>query len=80
MALAEGEFRQTGFANSEPDFHKNKGPGRSRPGPCRIGGAKRDRTADLYNAIVALSQLSYGPEFLRGRPLGRPPLPSGANL
>ncbi len=30
---------------------------------CRvtIGGARRDRTADLYNAIVALSQLSYGP-------------------
>ncbi len=27
-----------------------------------FGGAKRDRTADLYNAIVALSQLSYGPE------------------
>ena len=27
-----------------------------------IGGAKRDRTVDLYNAIVALSQLSYGPE------------------
>ena len=26
-----------------------------------IGGARRDRTADLYNAIVALSQLSYGP-------------------
>src|SRR5260370_30586346 len=26
------------------------------------GGAKRDRTVDLYNAIVALSQLSYGPE------------------
>ena len=25
------------------------------------GGASRDRTADLYNAIVALSQLSYGP-------------------
>ncbi len=22
----------------------------------------RDRTADLYNAIVALSQLSYGPK------------------
>ena len=33
--------------------------------PCRYksesGGARRDRTADLYNAIVALSQLSYGP-------------------
>jgi hypothetical protein len=27
-----------------------------------VGGAKRDRTVDLYNAIVALSQLSYGPE------------------
>ena len=25
------------------------------------GGASRDRTDDLYNAIVALSQLSYGP-------------------
>ncbi len=27
-----------------------------------FGGAGRDRTDDLYNAIVALSQLSYGPE------------------
>ena len=27
----------------------------------RIGGAEGDRTPDLYNAIVALSQLSYGP-------------------
>jgi hypothetical protein len=26
-----------------------------------FGGAKRSRTADLYNAIVALSQLSYSP-------------------
>ncbi len=31
------------------------------------GGAKRDRTADLYNAIVALSQLSYGPVVSRLR-------------
>ncbi len=29
----------------------------------RFGGAKRDRTADLYNAIVALYQLSYGPSL-----------------
>ena len=29
--------------------------------PFAVGGARRDRTADLYNAIVALSQLSYGP-------------------
>jgi hypothetical protein len=27
----------------------------------RDGGAGRNRTDDLYNAIVALSQLSYGP-------------------
>ena len=27
-----------------------------------FGGAKRDRTADLLNAIQALSQLSYSPE------------------
>jgi hypothetical protein len=26
-----------------------------------IGGADRDRTDDLHNAIVALFQLSYGP-------------------
>ena len=27
-----------------------------------FGGARRVRTDDLYNAIVALSQLSYGPK------------------
>ncbi len=27
-----------------------------------FGGARRDRTADLLNAIQALSQLSYGPK------------------
>ena len=32
--------------------------------PLFIGGAEGDRTPDLYNAIVALSQLSYGPENL----------------
>ena len=29
----------------------------------RFGGAKRDRTADLDTASVALSQLSYSPKF-----------------
>ena len=29
------------------------------------GGAKRDRTADLHTASVALSQLSYGPRLLQ---------------
>ena len=28
------------------------------------GGARRNRTDDLFNAIEALSQLSYGPTFL----------------
>ena len=28
----------------------------------KSGGAEGNRTPDLYNAIVALSQLSYGPE------------------
>ncbi len=28
----------------------------------RFGGAEGSRTPDLYNAIVALSQLSYGPK------------------
>ena len=32
------------------------------------GGAKGDRTPDLYNAIVALSQLSYGPSDHGNRP------------
>ena len=29
------------------------------------GGVKRDRTADLLNAIQALSQLSYNPKRFR---------------
>ncbi len=33
----------------------------------KVGGADRDRTGDLYNAIVALSQLSYGPTRWDGR-------------
>ena len=30
---------------------------------CFFGGDKRDRTADLLNAIQALSQLSYTPMY-----------------
>jgi hypothetical protein len=33
---------------------------------CLIGGARRNRTDDLFNAIEALSQLSYGPSFVTG--------------
>ena len=38
-----------------------------------IGGASRDRTDDLFHAMEALSQLSYGPTRSRGKlrtPLG----------
>ena len=41
-----------------------------------FGGAKRNRTADLLNAIQALSQLSYGPmpapAIEPRRPIGKP--------
>jgi hypothetical protein len=35
-------------------------------GPGNLGGAEGNRTPDLYNAIVALSQLSYGPNLESG--------------
>ncbi len=40
---------------------------------CEIGGARRDRTADLLRARQALSQLSYGPKMVG---LGRFELPT----
>ena len=42
-----------------------KGPFSCENGPFTLpfGGDKRDRTADLLNAIQALSQLSYTPEY-----------------
>ena len=40
-----------------------KGPILIKSGPF-LGGDKRDRTADLLNAIQALSQLSYTPTLL----------------
>ncbi len=44
-----------------PCIEPLKGTASIASGFIRFGGARRDRTADLYNAIVALSQLSYGP-------------------
>jgi hypothetical protein len=37
-------------------------PSRSFAQQAKAGGARRSRTADLLNAIQALSQLSYGPD------------------
>ena len=43
--------------------------GKSRFFSINVGGAMRDRTADLLRARQALSQLSYSPKFLRLFPL-----------
>ena len=54
--------RNTGIAQFNL---KRDREGRNSGGPCadvRRGGAKGSRTPDLYNAIVALYQLSYGPK------------------
>jgi len=66
---------------------KGNAPGKTKPlGFPRgfDGGAGRDRTDDLYNAIVALSQLSYGPDVLCAPRLGgrwdRPGGVCGGNL
>ena len=47
------------FANAEIETEKN---GAKFP-LLRFGGDMRDRTADLLNAIQALSQLSYTPKL-----------------
>ena len=38
----------------------------AKAGLPKVGGANRNRTDDLLNAIQALSQLSYGPNRVRG--------------
>ena len=46
-----------------------------------IGGARRNRTADLLHAMQALSQLSYDPTFLKSRGYTGIGIPNcGANL
>ena len=58
-----GVLRWHGYA----DFIIEKGKGlfshENKPFCVPFGGDKRDRTADLLNAIQALSQLSYTPIF-----------------
>ena len=54
-AAAGGLFRQTEPASYEAGYLRIL----STP---KFGGDKRDRTADLLNAIQALSQLSYTPK------------------
>ncbi len=42
---------------------KRKSPETVEISELFVGGDKRDRTADLLNAIQALSQLSYTPRY-----------------
>ena len=48
-------------AKQKSEKRKKKAPIQDRIGAF-FGGDKRDRTADLLNAIQALSQLSYTPK------------------
>jgi hypothetical protein len=40
---------------------------------CKLGGGKRDRTADLLHAMQALSQLSYTPVCARAKIIAKNP-------
>ena len=50
--MSSDQRRERDLGEKRPDTTATK---------TESGGASRDRTGDLYNAIVALSQLSYGP-------------------
>ena len=49
-------------ADGEPETPRQKKNTGQQSGVFSFGGDKRDRTADLLNAIQALSQLSYTPK------------------
>ena len=56
-------FTKTRLSNDAKSYqNKGKSTEISRF-QCFFGGDKRDRTADLLNAIQALSQLSYTPMY-----------------
>ena len=55
-----------------PFLLQKKRPDLFRPGLFLFGGARRNRTDDLLNAIQALSQLSYGPFLFRTGGFGAP--------
>jgi hypothetical protein len=57
-------FKDLGIATMVNPELRVSYPGSSCATLWKFGGANRDRTGDLYNAIVALSQLSYGPALL----------------
>ena len=56
-----GGFKSASKKEKYPTYRKKKS--RIHKNSRLYGGDKRDRTADLLNAIQALSQLSYTPIF-----------------
>ena len=56
------QFWKKVFIGCKPRFWQRKNP-ENQWFSGFFGGDKRDRTADLLNAIQALSQLSYTPIF-----------------
>ena len=63
------------YPQSYPNLENDKSPAeaelaKSFNSLAELGGARRNRTDDLFNAIEALSQLSYGPTPLICRRLG----------
>src|SRR4029079_8003465 len=75
MERSAGAGRSTTAREHEPDL--------VRQFLGKSGGARRDRTADLVNAIHALSQLSYGPNQkpeIRSQKSDWPGLTSGFSI
>ncbi len=63
-AVKEGQFLSK---SAEADLVEKNRSGPPRKDFYLIGGAKRDRTADLLSARQALSQLSYSPITIKRR-------------
>ena len=66
MRALEGKYASGGDILEQMKWVRIVWKTKSRPfrsGFGRFGGATRDRTADLLNAIQALSQLSYDPNL-----------------
>ena len=69
MGVCPGSSRATSAEGLWTKRQMTKGPATCGRALIEAGGAEGNRTPDLYNAIVALSQLSYGP----GKPAFRGP-------
>src|SRR5690554_341446 len=62
--LCKAGCRPVQIGHELPLFRTRKKRADNKCRPLKIGGATRDRTADLLHAMQALSQLSYSPNGL----------------